>query len=54
VKPEFLLNLTEREIEIVHEMSQKVLEQEKLLTTVSDLCGEVDRYELASIRETQY
>lgn len=31
-----------REIEIIHELTVRVLEQEKLLITVSDRCGELD------------
>ncbi|RAL65195.1 hypothetical protein DID88_001301 [Monilinia fructigena] len=31
-----------REIEIIHGLTLRVLEQEKLLVTVSDLCGELD------------
>ncbi len=32
------------EIEIVHELGQQVLTQEEMLNTVSDICGELDRY----------
>ena len=35
---------TDREIEIVHELGQRVLEQEAMLSAVSDICGELDRY----------
>lgn len=34
----------DKEIEIIHELAQKVLEYEDLLTTASDICGELDRY----------
>ncbi|KAB8291251.1 hypothetical protein EYC80_009938 [Monilinia laxa] len=34
--------ITDREIEIIHGLTLRVLEQEKLLVTVSDLCGELD------------
>lgn len=36
--------VADKEIEIVHELAQKVLEYEELLTTTSDICGELDRY----------
>jgi DNA mismatch repair protein MSH5 len=32
----------DKEIEIVHDLAQKVLEEEILLATVSDICGELD------------
>jgi DNA mismatch repair protein MSH5 len=35
--------ISDREIEISHELAQFVLKYEVLLTTVSDICGEVDR-----------
>lgn len=34
--------ISDREIEISHELAQHVLEYETLLTTASDICGEVD------------
>lgn len=34
--------ITDREIEITHELAQYVLGYEELLTTVSDVCGELD------------
>ncbi|KAF7936017.1 uncharacterized protein EAE98_002236 [Botrytis deweyae] len=34
--------ITDREIEIIHHLTVRVLEQENLLVTVSDLCGELD------------
>jgi DNA mismatch repair protein MSH5 len=36
--------ISDREIEISHELAQFVLEYEVLLTTASDICGELDRY----------
>jgi DNA mismatch repair protein MSH5 len=36
--------ISDREIEISHELAQFVLEYETLLTTASDICGELDRY----------
>jgi len=35
--------ISDREIEISHELAQHVLEFEALLTTISDICGELDR-----------
>lgn len=32
----------DREIEIVHDLAQRVLEHEEMLNTVSDILGEVD------------
>ncbi|KAF1982980.1 hypothetical protein K402DRAFT_339387 [Aulographum hederae CBS 113979] len=34
--------ICDKEIEIVHDLAQSILEYEKLLTTVSDICGELD------------
>jgi hypothetical protein len=36
--------ISDREIEISHELAQYVLQYEELLTTCSDICGELDRY----------
>jgi DNA mismatch repair protein MSH5 len=36
--------ISDREIEISHELVQFVLQYEELLTTCSDVCGELDRY----------
>jgi DNA mismatch repair protein MSH5 len=36
--------ISDREIEISHELAQHVLEYEPLLTMASDICGELDRY----------
>ena len=33
----------DKEIEIIHELGQRVLEQEKMLNQTSDACGELDR-----------
>lgn len=35
--------ISDREIEISHELAQHVLEYEALLTSASDICGELDR-----------
>lgn len=35
--------ISDREIEIGHELAQYVLQYEQLLTTCSDTCGELDR-----------
>jgi DNA mismatch repair protein MSH5 len=35
--------ISDREIEISHELAQFVLEYETLMVTVSDICGELDR-----------
>ena len=34
----------DKEIEIIHELAQRVLEFENMLCEVSDICGEVDWY----------
>ena len=39
-------NDTDKEIEIVHALAQRVLEFEAMLCEVSDICGEIDRYGL--------
>ena len=36
--------ISDREIEISHELAQYVLQYEELLTVCSDICGELDRY----------
>ena len=35
--------ISDREIEISHELAQHVLEREALLIDISDICGELDR-----------
>jgi DNA mismatch repair protein MSH5 len=35
--------ISDREVEISHELAQEILQYETLLTTVSDICGELDR-----------
>ena len=35
--------ISDREIEISHELAQYVLQYEELLMSCSDLCGELDR-----------
>lgn len=35
--------ISDREIEISHELAQYVLQYENLLVTCSDTCGELDR-----------
>jgi len=42
--------ISDREIEISHELAQYVLQYEELLTTCSDVCGELDRCVLACLR----
>ncbi|KAI9699119.1 MAG: MutS protein msh5 [Candelina mexicana] len=34
--------ICDKEIEIIHELAQRVLEYEEVLTTASDICGELD------------
>ena len=34
----------DREIEIVHQLAEKVLEYEPILAEISDICGELDWY----------
>lgn len=36
--------ISDREIEISHELAQFVLQYEELITSCSDVCGELDRY----------
>ena len=36
----------DQEIDIVHELGQQILAQEEMLKEASDLCGELDRWEL--------
>jgi DNA mismatch repair protein MSH5 len=36
--------ISDREIEISHELAQYVLHYEQLLTACSDICGALDRY----------
>ena len=33
---------TDKEIEIIHELGQRMLEQETMLNQASDACGELD------------
>lgn len=35
--------ITDKEIEIIHSLTQRVLYYKDLITTCSDLCGELDR-----------
>ena len=37
--------ISDREVEISHELAQYILQYEVVLTLVSDICGELDRYE---------
>lgn len=39
----------DKEIDIIHELGQRVLEQETMLNLVSDTCGELDRLKITSI-----
>lgn len=34
----------EKEIEIVYDLAQRVLQYESVLVDASDICGEIDRY----------
>ncbi len=36
-------SLTDKEIEIAHGLAESILHYEELLTTASDICGELDR-----------
>lgn len=36
----------EKEIEIVYELAQRVLQFEDVLVEASDICGQIDRYVL--------
>jgi len=38
-----MLKMSDKEIEMVHDLAQRVLEYEELLTAASDICGELDR-----------
>ena len=35
--------ILEKEIEIIHQLGQRILEQETMLNQASDACGELDR-----------
>lgn len=35
---------TEKEIEIVYDLAQRVLQYENVLVDASDICGEIDRF----------
>ena len=35
---------SEKEIEIVYDMAQRILQYEDVLVEASDICGELDRY----------
>lgn len=37
--------ISDREIEISHELAQFVLQYKELILSCSDICGELDRYE---------
>ncbi len=39
----YLLTHIDKEIEIIHELAQRVLEYENMLCVISDICGELDR-----------
>ncbi|GAB7348558.1 hypothetical protein MBLNU459_g6949t1 [Dothideomycetes sp. NU459] len=34
--------ICDREIEIIHDLAERILEYEEILTTISDICGELD------------
>lgn len=36
--------IVEKEIEIIHELAQEILQYENTLKDASDMCGELDRY----------
>lgn len=38
------ISRSEKEIEIVYDMAQKILQYENVLVEASDVCGELDRY----------
>ena len=42
----------DKEIDIVHELGQKVLEREGMLNLASDICGELDRHVCRSNRSS--
>ncbi|TID21742.1 mismatch repair protein 5 [Venturia nashicola] len=46
--------ICDKEIEIVHELAQNVLQYEELLTTVSDICGELDSMIALALGAKQY
>ena len=37
--------ILEKEIDIIHNLGQRTLQREALLNNVSDICGELDRYD---------
>jgi DNA mismatch repair protein MSH5 len=37
-------SISEKEIEIVYDLAQRVLQYDKVLVEASDVCGEIDRY----------
>jgi hypothetical protein len=39
-----LCGISEKEIEIVYDLAQRVLQYDKVLVEASDVCGEIDRY----------
>ncbi|RDI85632.1 hypothetical protein Vi05172_g4312 [Venturia inaequalis] len=46
--------ICDKEIEIVHELAESILQYEELLTTVSDICGELDSMIALAIGAKQY
>lgn len=46
--------ICDKEIEIVHELAESVLQYEELLTTVSDICGELDSMIALALGAKQY
>ena len=42
--------ISDREIEISHELAQFVLQYEELFTSCSDVCGELDTYTAHSLQ----
>lgn len=45
--------LAEKEIEIVYDLAQRVLQYEKVLAEASDICGELDRFASYLIARTK-
>lgn len=45
---------TEKEIDIVHDLAQKIQRYEDVLVEASDICGEIDRQVTSKIQERMY
>jgi DNA mismatch repair protein MSH5 len=46
--------ICDKEIEVVHELAENILQYEELLTTVSDICGELDSMIALTLGAKQY